>query len=48
MVRGSKLFKFNCFIDENWIEIVDLCYYDIRNIMCLVISDNYKIVIVVD
>lgn len=48
MARGSKLFKFNRFIDENWIEIADLRYYDIRNITRLAISDSYKIAIVAD
>lgn len=48
MGKGSKLYKFNCFCDEDWIEIVDMCYYNIINIFCLVVSLDMKIVIVVD
>ncbi len=48
MGRGSKLFKFNQFIDEDWVEIADLRYYDIRNISRLAISPDYKIAIVAD
>jgi hypothetical protein len=48
MARGSKLFKFNRFMDENWIEIADLRYYDIKNITRLAISGSYKIAIVAD
>ncbi len=48
MARGSKLFKFNRFMDENWIEIADLRYYDIKNITRLAISNSYKIAIVAD
>jgi hypothetical protein len=48
MGRGSKLFKFNQFIDKDWVEIADLRYYDIRNISRLAISPDYKIAIVAD
>lgn len=48
MGRGSKLFKFNQFTDEDWVEIADLRYYDIRNISRLAISPDYKIAIVAD
>ena len=48
MGRGSKLFKYNRFIDEDWIEIADLAYYDIRNISRLAISPDYKIAVVAD
>lgn len=48
MGRGSKLFKFNQFTDEDWVEIADLRYYDIRNISRLAISPDFKIAIVAD
>lgn len=48
MGRGSKLYKFNRFRDEDWIEIADLRYYNISNISRLAVSANMKIAIVAD
>lgn len=48
MGRGSKLYKYNRFVDEDWIEIADLSYYDIRNISRLAVSPDSKIAVVAD
>ena len=48
MGRGSKLYKFNRFRDEDWIEIADLRYYNITNISRLAVSPDLKIAIVAD
>lgn len=48
MGKGSKLYKFNRFRDEDWIEIADLRYYNITNISRLAISPDMKIAIVAD
>ena len=48
MGRGSKLFKFNRFRDEDWIEIADMRYYNITNISRLAVSADMKIAIVAD
>ncbi len=48
MGRGSKLYKFNRFRDEDWLEIADLRFYNITNISRLAISPDWKIAIVAD
>lgn len=48
MGKGSKLYKFNRFKDEDWVEIADLRYYNINNISRLAISPDMKIAIVAD
>ncbi|MEL7425760.1 MAG: hypothetical protein AAFN81_22405 [Bacteroidota bacterium] len=48
MGRGSKLYKFNRFRDEDWIEIADMRYYNITNISRLAVSADMKIAIVAD
>ena len=46
MGRGSKLYKFNRFRDEDWIEIADMRYYNITNISRLAVSADMMIAIV--
>ncbi|PTM13668.1 MAG: hypothetical protein DA408_05920 [Bacteroidetes bacterium] len=46
MGKGSKLYKFNRFRDEDWVEIADLRFYNITNIFRLAISPDMKIAIV--
>lgn len=46
MGKGSRLYKFNRFVDEEWIEIVDLRYYEISNITRLAVSPDDKVAIV--
>ncbi|MEZ4986283.1 MAG: hypothetical protein R2795_14790 [Saprospiraceae bacterium] len=48
MGKGSKLYKYNRFRDEDWIEIADLRYYNITNISRLAISADMKIALVAD
>lgn len=48
MGKGSKLFKFNKAIDNSWLEIADLSFYNIRNISRLAVSSGNKIAIVSD
>jgi hypothetical protein len=48
MGKGSKLYKFNRFRDEDWVEIADLRFYNISNISRLAISPDMKIAIVAD
>lgn len=48
MGRGSKLYKFNRFRDEDWVEVVDLRFYNITNITRLAVSPDWKIAIVAD
>lgn len=48
MGKGSKLYKFNRFRDEDWIEIADMRYYNITNISRLAVSPDMKIAIVAD
>ncbi len=48
MGRGSKLFKFDPKRDREWLEIVDLRFYDIRNISRLAISQDMQLAIVAD
>lgn len=46
MGKGSKLFKYHPRKDKEWIEVVDLSYYDIRKITRLAISPDNKVAIV--
>jgi len=46
MGNGSKLFKFNRYNDQDWVEIADFRYYGIKNITRLAISSNGTIAIV--
>ncbi|MEL7221855.1 MAG: hypothetical protein AAGJ93_11080 [Bacteroidota bacterium] len=48
MGKGSKLYKYNRFRDEDWVEIADLRFYNITNISRLAISPDMKIAIVAD
>ncbi|MCB0570480.1 MAG: hypothetical protein KDC66_11975 [Phaeodactylibacter sp.] len=38
MAKGSKIYKYNKFSDDNWKEAVDLRFYEIRNITKLVVG----------
>lgn len=46
MGKGSKMFKYHPAYDTNWIEMIDLRYYNITNISRLAISADNKIAIV--
>lgn len=46
MGKGSKMFKYHPAYDKNWVEMVDLRYYNISNISRLAISADSKIAIV--
>lgn len=46
--RGSKLFQYNRFTDEEWKEAADLRFYSIQNISRMAISNSYKLAIVAD
>lgn len=46
MGKGSKIFKYHPSYDDNWLEVVDLRYYNINNISRLAISANNQIAIV--
>lgn len=48
MGQGSKLFKFNKYIDSDWVEIADFRFYEIKNITRLAVGPNYQIAIVAD
>lgn len=48
MGKGSKLYKFNRYSDEDWIEIADLSFYEINNISRIAVSVDYKIAVVGD
>ncbi len=48
MGKGSKLYKFNRFKDDDWVEIADLRFYNITNISRIAISPDMKIAIVAD
>lgn len=48
MGKGSKLYKFNRFRDEDWVEMVDLRFYNINNISRLALSPDMKLAIVAD
>ena len=46
--RGSKIYKLDPIVDDQWIEIVDLSFYNIRKITRLAISPDFKIAIVTE
>lgn len=46
MGNGSRLYKFDKYSDQNWVEIADFKYYGIRNITRLAMSSNGTIAIV--
>ncbi len=48
MGKGSRLYKFNRFSDEEWVEVADFRYYDIRNISRLALSPDYKLAVVAE
>ncbi len=48
MGKGSKIYKYNKFVDDNWKEAVDLRFYEIRNIYGLVVSPDFKLAVVAD
>ena len=48
MGKGSKLYRYNKFTDDNWKEVADLRFYEIRNISRIVVSPDFKIAIVAD
>lgn len=48
MGKGSKLYKYNKILDDDWKEAADLRFYEIRNIYDLKISPDFKIAIVAD
>lgn len=46
MALGSKIYRYNRFLDEEWREIVDLRFYGIKNITRMAVSPGDKIAIV--
>ncbi|TXB61548.1 hypothetical protein [Phaeodactylibacter luteus] len=48
MAKGSKIYRFNKFTDDNWKEVADLRFYEIRNISRLVVSTDFQIAVVAD
>lgn len=48
MGKGSKIFAFDPLRDNDWRELVDLRFYEIKNISRLAVSNDYKIAIVAD
>lgn len=48
MGNGSKLYKFHPSMDEEWVEIADLRFYEITNISRLAVSDDMKLALVAD
>lgn len=48
MGNGSKLYKFHPSLDEEWVEIADLRFYEITNISRLAVSDDMKLALVAD
>lgn len=48
MGKGSKLYQYNKFIDDNWMEVVDLWFYEIWNIIKVIVSFDFQVVVVVD
>lgn len=46
MGLGSRIFKFNRYRDEDWVEIADLKYFGIRNITRLELSADNKLAVV--
>jgi hypothetical protein len=48
MGKGSKLYQFNKFTDDNWTEVADLRFYEIRNISKVIVSPDFQVVVVAD
>ncbi|MBL7794132.1 MAG: hypothetical protein JNK77_17515 [Saprospiraceae bacterium] len=48
MGRGSKLYKYDRYSDQDWEEIADLRYYGIKNITRLAVSNDFKLALVSD
>ncbi len=48
MGKGSKLYQYNKFTDDNWTEVADLRFYEIRNITKVIVSPDFQVVIVAD
>ena len=46
MGLGSRIFKYNRYRDEDWVEIADLKYFGIRNITRLALSSDNKLAVV--
>ena len=46
MGLGSRIFKFNRYRDDDWVEIADLKYFGIRNITRLALSSDNKLAVV--
>lgn len=46
MALGSKIYRYNRYLDEEWREIVDLRFYGIKNITRMAVSPGDKIAIV--
>lgn len=48
MAKGSKIYKYNKFTDDNWKEAADMRFYEIGNITKLVVSSDMKVAVVAD
>lgn len=48
MGNGSKLYKYNPAVDQEWVEFADLRFYEITNISRLAVSEDMKLAIVAD
>jgi len=46
MASGAKLFRYRPRVDENWVEVVDLTYYNISAITRMAVSSDGKIALV--
>ncbi len=46
MALGSKLFKFNKYRDDDWVEIADFRYFGLRNITRMALSRDSKLAVV--
>lgn len=47
MGKGSRLYKYDRYKDDEWVEVVDLRYYEITNITRIAVSRNGKRVAIV-
>jgi hypothetical protein len=49
MGKGSKIYRYNSRLgDDNWKEVADLRFYEIKNISRIVVSNNFQIAVVAD
>jgi len=48
MGKGSKIYRYNKITDDNWKEVADLRFYEIRNISRLVVSQDFQVAVVAD